>query len=134
MMEQLVEINETLCIALGYTKQELTGKKLDIIFTIATRIFYQTHFFPLLKMQEHAEEIFISLQTKDKEEIPVLLNAERIIINGETRLVHAGIVVRNRKKFEDELIAAKKSAEAALKENTALNTGKAAIAEQYGAA
>ena len=121
---KLIDINETACNALDYTKQELTGEKIDRIFTIATRIFHQTHFFPLLKMQEHAEEIFISLQTKSKEEIPLLLNAERKITNGEATLVYTGIVVRNRKKFEDELIAAKKSAEAALKENTALAEAK----------
>ncbi len=117
---KMVDINETACNALGYKKQELAGKNLDVIFTIATRIFHQTHFFPMLKMQGSANEIFISLQTKAKEEIPVLINAERIIFNDEAALVYTGIVVHNRKKFEDELIAAKKSAEAALRENTAL--------------
>jgi sigma-B regulation protein RsbU (phosphoserine phosphatase) len=121
---KLVEINETACTTLGYTKQELQGEKLDIIFTIATSIFHQTHFFPLLKMQGHANEIFISLQKKNKEEIPVLINAQRIILNDEAALIYTGIVVHNRKKFENELIAAKKSAEAALRENTALEQAR----------
>lgn len=116
----LVAVNEPLCTALGYNKEELMQKKIDLIFTIATRIFYQTHFLPLLQMQGHAEEIYISLQTKNKEELPVLLNAETIVFNGETNFVHTGIAVRNRKKFEDELVAAKKTAENALQQNTAL--------------
>ena len=124
VMDILVDVNETLCRQLGYAKQELLQKKIDSIFTIATRIFYQTHFFPLLKMQGHAEEIYISLQTKNKEEIPVLLNAETIKTDDIIVIVHTAIMVRNRKKFEDELIAAKKVAEDALQQNTALLQAK----------
>lgn len=120
----LLDVNETLCVQLGYTRQELLGKKADILFTLSTRIFQQTHFFPLLKMQGHAEEIFITLQTKTKEHIPVLLNAERKTVNGEAINLYVGIVVHHRKKFEDELIAAKKAAEAALHESTALTQAK----------
>ncbi|MBD0332577.1 MAG: PAS domain-containing protein [Chitinophagaceae bacterium] len=120
----VIDVNETLCTKLGYTKDELLGQKADVIFTLPTRIFHQTHFFPLLKMQGHAEEIYITLQAKNKNQIPVLLNAERKVINGEAVILHTGIIVLNRKKFEDELIAAKKAAEAALHENTALVQAK----------
>src|ERR1044072_3391538 len=77
----LLEVNERLCTVLQYHRDELVGKKNEILFTISTRIFQQTHFFPLLKMQGHAEEIYISLQRKDGEQVPVLINAERKIIN-----------------------------------------------------
>ena len=39
-------VNETLCQLLGYKKEELHQKNVETIFTISTRIFYQTHFFP----------------------------------------------------------------------------------------
>jgi phosphoserine phosphatase RsbU/P len=120
----LLDVNETLCSGLGFLKNELIGKKAEIIFTVSTRIFYQTHLFPLLQMQHYAYEIFIILQTKTNEQIPVLLNAEKKMLNDKTVMVYVGIVVSNRKKFEDELIAAKKEAELALKENTALNDAK----------
>lgn len=120
----LLEVNDRLCEVLQYDPDELIGKKNEIIFPIATRIFQQTHFFPLLKMQGHAEEIYISLKRKDGEEIPVLINAERKII-GETAVSrHVGIIVYNRKKFEEELITARKQAEKALNENTELVKAK----------
>jgi len=120
----IIHCNQFLCTKLGYEKEELVGKKLDTIFTTATRIFQQTHFFPLLKMQGFAEEIFITLQAKSKEQIPVLLNAERKTVEEQDVFIYTGIIVYNRKKFEDELVAAKKAAENALLENTQLQQTK----------
>jgi sigma-B regulation protein RsbU (phosphoserine phosphatase) len=116
----LLDVNDRLCEVLQYDRDELTGKKSEIIFTIATRIFQQTHFFPLLKMQGHAEEIYITLQKKDGEQVPVLMNAERKMVGDTAVTMHVGILVYNRKKFEEELIAAKKEAQNALHESTAL--------------
>ena len=104
----ILEANEKLCAVLGYAKEELLGKKTELFFTLATRIFYQTHFFPLLKMQQSASEIFISLKAKNGTEQPLLLNAESTTENGSVIIRFAGIVVHNRKKFEDELVAARK--------------------------
>ena len=123
----LNSVNATLCHLLGYEKAELQGKNVEFIFTLPTRIFYQTHFFPLLKMQEHAEEIFISLLTKDKQHLPVLLNAKRQQVNSKWFNTCAFIVVQNRKKFEDELVAARHAAEKALTENSALLRAKAEL-------
>lgn len=116
----LINVNGTLTERLGYSREELIGQKVDVLFTLPTRIFQQTHFAPLLKMQGHAEEIFISLQTKEREHVPVLINAARRLIAGEEQIIHVGIEVQNRKQFEEELIAAKKAAEKALSENTEL--------------
>ena len=120
----LLEINDRLCSVLQYQRDELIGKKYDILFTISTRIFQQTHFIPLLKLQGHADEIYISLQRKDGKQIPVLMNAERKIIDDKSVNLYVGIIVQNRKRFEEELIAAKKEAENALNENTALIIAK----------
>lgn len=118
------EANDYLCTGLQYSREELVGKKVDLIFTLATRIFQQTHLFPLLKMQGYAAEIYITLRRRDGEELPVLINAKRST-DTETPVIHfAGVVVQHRKQFEDELIAAKKAAEAALRENTVLQAAK----------
>lgn len=120
----LLEVNAMLCATLGFSKEELLGKKVDEIYTLPSRIFHQTHFSPLLKLQNQASEIFITLQTKAKQPVPVLMNAQRKMIDSQTVNLYVGIVVQNRKKFEDELIAAKKAAEAALQESTVLLQAK----------
>lgn len=121
---KLVEVNERLCTELGYSREELTEEKADIFFTMPTKIFQQTHFFPLLKIQGHAKEIYITLKKNNGEEVPVLINAERKCIEGRNLNLYTGMVVHNRKKFEEELIAAKRTAETALNENTALIEAK----------
>lgn len=126
----ILEVNEKLCAELGFEREELVGRKTDIFFTLSTRIFYQTHFFPLLKMQHSASEIYISLKSRNGAEKPLLLNAERTTENGTGIIRFAGILVHNRKKFEDELVAARKAAETALKENTALQQLKAELQQR----
>lgn len=118
------EVNNFLCTCLQYSREELVGKKVDLIFTLATRIFQQTHLFPLLKMQGYAAEIYITLRRRDGEDLPVLVNAKRSA-DTENGVNHfAGIIVQHRKHFEDELIAAKKAAEPALRKNTVLQAAK----------
>jgi phosphoserine phosphatase RsbU/P len=126
----IVTINETAAAELKYSKPQLQGKDLEKIFTLPTRIFYQTHFFPLVKMQGHAEEIFISLLCSDGEQLPVLLNAKRMDCEGSVVTCCAFIIVRNRKKYEDELVAARKTAEKALNENIDLLKVKNELQQQ----
>lgn len=120
----ITEANNTLCSYLGYSKEELVGRNVEMIFTVPTRIFQQTHLFPLVKMQGHAEEIFLTLLTRKKEQLPVLINAKRRIGSEAAISMYAGIVVQNRKKFEDELVAARKTAEEALNKNIALQQAR----------
>ncbi len=117
-------VNESLCKYLKYSHDELMGQKLENIFTLSTRIFQQTHFYPLLQLKGHAEEIYITLKSKDGTHVPMLINAERIEEHGKLSFYFAGISVSKRKKFEDEIIAAKNAAEKALKENIALKAAQ----------
>ena len=120
-------INASLTKRLGYEHGSLEGKNVEQICTLPTRIFFQTHFFPLIKMQGHAEEIFIMLLSKSGEHVAVLLNAKRMEWQGKTITACACIEVPNRKKFEDELVAARKAAEKALAENTELIEAKSGL-------
>jgi phosphoserine phosphatase RsbU/P len=120
----ILAVNNRLCRQLGFSEKELIGQKQDLFFTVGTRIFQQTHLFPLLTMQGHADEIYITLQTKDKEHLPLLVNVERKVVADRAVNTFVGIVVYNRKKFEDDLVAARNAAEKALNENTALSQAK----------
>ena len=117
----IMEANNTLCNKLGYNPQEIIDQKQDIIFPLATRIFHQTHLLPLLKIKGNANEIFISLQGKNKELFAVIFNIERKIKVDVAVTDYLGIHIEHRNEYENRLISDKKAAESALLENTALN-------------
>ncbi len=123
----IVMANHTLSRWLGYMNDELAGKSIESIFNLATRIFYNTHFFPLLKLHTKAEEIFISLQTKDRNTIPVITTAESRTEDGVMTFHCVFVPVRQRAKYEDEILQAKREAESALRENKHLAELKAAL-------
>lgn len=110
---QIVAANATLQSLLGYDEGELCGRPVESLLPVASRIFYQTHFFPLLKLQGRAEEIYLSLRTKTGAELPVLVNAVRRErgsgVFNDCILVH----VRQRNQYEDEILRAKRAAEEA---------------------
>lgn len=120
----IVHVNDILCRKLGYKIEELIGQKLELIFTLSTRIFQQTHFYPLLELEGVVDEIYITLKRKDGEDIPILVNAIKSDSEDEEYYKFVGIAITKRKRFEEEIIAAKKLAENALKENTSLKSAQ----------
>jgi sigma-B regulation protein RsbU (phosphoserine phosphatase) len=116
--------NEHLCRVLGYDAPALLSMSFDDILTVSSKIFYQTHFFPLLKLHGHAEEIYLTLRQKDGAAAPMLTNATR---QTDGRIICAFMLVRQRKRFEEEILSAKRRAEDALASNEELKTSRAQL-------
>ncbi len=114
-------INSTLLQRLGFLREALEGRSVELILTMGGRIFYQTHFFPMLKLRGSAREIFLLLQTSAGEQVGVLCNADRRERDGAMALDCVFVEVAERKKFEDALLRAKQEAEAASRELTLAN-------------
>ena len=119
---KILETNETLQQWLGFAKHELENKTIDSILTLASRIFYNTHFFPLVKLHSSAEEIFLTLLTQNREDVPVLSNTVRREYEGRVVNICSFIRVFQRKKYEEEILQARRTAEDALRENEALQS------------
>lgn len=107
-------VNATFLEFLEYKMDELTGAKLESIFPIASRVFYQTYFFPLLKLQGKVEEIYFSLRTKQGNDIPMLVNGTRQQRAGSFANNCIFIPIKQRIRYEEEIIKAKKITESAL--------------------
>lgn len=121
---QLIAVNDTLLDLLGYTRDELLGLHIERIMGVAARIFYQTHLFPLVRMHGRADEIYLTLRSAAGESVPVLLNARRAELDGQPISHCVFVRVQERKKYEDELLRAKKAAEEAHAEARAANEAK----------
>ncbi|WP_190552433.1 ATP-binding protein [Trichocoleus sp. FACHB-591] len=118
-------LNATLSQLLGYESNQLEGMPIESILPIASRIFYQTHFFPLLKLHGKVEEIYLLLRAKQGGNIPMLVNAVRQERGGSCCNDCILVPMRQRIQYEDELLQAKKVAEAATQ---AQNQANAALA------
>ncbi len=115
---KIMAVNVTLLNILEYEPEELQGQHIESILPIASRLFYQTHLFPLIKMHGKVDEIFLSLQTKNKKEVPVLINGISRKSKGQIFNDWVFMPMHRRSEYEDQLVRSKKAAEeaAALKE------------------
>jgi PAS domain S-box-containing protein len=104
-------MNRTLQTWLGYTLEDLHGQHIDTILPAASRIFYQTHFFPLLRIHGHVEEVYFPLRRKDGSDIPMLVNASRRA--GELAYDCVFMPMHQRDQYENEILRAKAVAEEA---------------------
>jgi signal transduction histidine kinase len=106
-------VNATLLDLLGYARDEVVGRHVEHVLTVGSRIFYQTHWFPLLRLHGRAEEVFLLLRTRGGEDVGALVNAVRRERGGAAVYDCVLMRVQERRKYEDELLRARKTADLA---------------------
>jgi PAS domain S-box-containing protein len=109
----LTRVNRTLLDLLGYEREEVVGRHVERLLTVGSRIFYQTHWFPLLRLHGRAEEIFVMFRSRGGEDLGMLVNAARYERHGGVAYDCVLMRVQERQKFEDELLRARRAAERA---------------------
>ncbi|MDT7525634.1 sensor domain-containing diguanylate cyclase [Pseudidiomarina sp. GXY010] len=112
---QIVDINQPLLELLAYQVNELMGQSIDKLFSGAGKLFFLTHVFPLMQHQGTVEEMYLRLKDKQNNELPVLVNAVKLPA-ANNGFVMVLLPIHRRFIFEDQLVAAKKEAERALRE------------------
>lgn len=60
---------------LGFGAEEFTGKRFSDLLTIGGKIYFETHLWPLLRMQGFFEEVLMELRSETGEKMRVLTNA-----------------------------------------------------------
>jgi PAS domain S-box-containing protein len=112
----IVRVNRTFLAWTGYEREELLGgKRFQDLLTTGGKIFHETHYSPLLRMQGAVNEINLDVVCKEGGTLPVLLNsvqkkdaAGKLVFN-RTTLFN----ITDRKNYERELVLARKKAEEA---------------------
>lgn len=109
----VVDVNTMLLDMLGAQREEVIGRPFESLLTVSSRIFYQTHLFPLLKLQSSVEELFLTLRRGDGDDVAVLTNVAHREEGGTVMYDAALMRLRERRKWEDEVVRARRSAEEA---------------------
>lgn len=118
------KINLKLLDLLQYKYDEIIGilKFTDLLF-IGEKIYFETHFLPLIHLQGFVKEINFNLRAKDSSRIPVLINASIIKKINTHIYTFEGIVfeISQRKLYEKELLLERKNAEYLTKKLSKIN-------------
>jgi sigma-B regulation protein RsbU (phosphoserine phosphatase) len=110
----IIKANATFLSWTGYTAEELVGRRsLSDLLTPGGRIFFETHYAPLLRMQGSVREIAVELVCRDGRRLPVLLNSvARQEASGPPRISRTVVFdATERRSYEQELLRAKLRAE-----------------------
>ena len=103
--------NATLAEILAMPRDKLVGRHVDGLLSAPSRIFYQTHVFPTLKLQGRVDEVYLALMTAGGAELPVLLNARRRDTPEGPRSDWALMPMKQRNEYENEILKARRRAE-----------------------
>ena len=107
----VVESNDTLLRMLGTRRNCVVGRHIDRILSPGSRIFYQTHLFPLLKSNGKVEELYLSLRSEHGPR-KVLVNGVRSERDGRMVNECIAVSIQRRETYEHELLISRKAAEA----------------------
>lgn len=72
----IAKVNTTFAQWMGQPAVDLVGKPFLSLLSISSRVFYETHFSPLLRMQGSFDEVALDLVPADLDRIAVLANAK----------------------------------------------------------
>ena len=112
---RIIEANHTFAGWVGHDREGLIGSRFQDLLNIAGKIYYETHFAPLLRMQGFFNEVALDIVRKDGSVLPSLVNAiERRDDAGRLRFVRITIFnATDRRRYERELLDARRDAEQA---------------------
>jgi sigma-B regulation protein RsbU (phosphoserine phosphatase) len=121
---RIVKANATFSKWMGWPVDQLIGKRFLDLLNIAGRIFYETHFAPLLRMQGFFNEVALDLVTQQGKRLPVLVNAaERRDATGKHLFTRLTIFnATDRRRYERELVEARAALEASLLDERATSS------------
>ncbi|HZG36380.1 MAG TPA: PAS domain S-box protein [Gaiellaceae bacterium] len=112
---EIVRVNATLLAWTGHRREDLVGRKrFHDLLPPGARIYYETHYAPLLQMQGSVREIAVELVRVDGTRLPVLLNSTLVRgDDGAPRAVRTTVFdATERRRYERELLRARADAEA----------------------
>jgi serine/threonine-protein kinase RsbW len=111
----IVKVNKTFLDWTGYDRADLIGRKrFRDLLSAGGRIYHETHYAPLLRLQSEVHEVALDVVCTDGRRLPALVNS---VLgrdeHGEPRVIRTTVFnATERRRYERELLLARRSAEA----------------------
>ena len=111
----VVKVNETFLTWTGYQRADLVGRRrFRDLLSSGGQIYHETHYAPLLAMQDDVHEIAFDVVCADGRQLPTLINS---VLGrgpaGEPRTIRTMVFnATERRSYERELVHARQTAEA----------------------
>lgn len=119
----IIKANQTFLTLTGYPREAVVGRKrFAELLPAGGRLYHETHFAPMLRMQGSAREIALELVCADGSRLPVLVNAvlESDSAGNPVVIRTAVFDASHRRRYEQELLREKERAEVSEARATAL--------------
>lgn len=115
--------NRTLLEWLGMAAESAAPRRFQDLLNVAGKVFFETHFAPLLRMQGFFNEVALDLVDRGGRLVPVLVNATELLDSAGKPSGIAMVLFKaaDRRRYEHELLLARREAEAAGAELRLLN-------------
>lgn len=113
---RIVRVNTTLCEWLGYSETQLTdGRRVQDLLNVPGRIYFDTHLLPHLSLSAEVSEVAFDLLRADGSTLPILLHARLNASQSSLPRWYRFTIfnARERRRYERELLAARRDAERA---------------------
>lgn len=110
----IAKINATLLGWLGLRRDQVVGaRRFADLLTVGGRLYHETHFAPLLRMQGELHGVALELATADGGRLPVLVTSTvKTGGDGQPLLIRTTVLdARERRAYERELLAARREAD-----------------------
>ena len=127
---EIVKVNGTLLAWTGFERGDVLGRRFQDLLTAGGRIYHETHYAPLLRMQGEVREIALEIICAGGRRMSVLVNSVlRTDDAGEPRFVRTTVFdATHRRRYERELVRAREGERAARMRTERLQRLSAALA------
>jgi signal transduction histidine kinase/CheY-like chemotaxis protein len=115
----IIRANQTLLTWLNRPRDSVVGQlRFQQLLSVGSQIYYETHYAPLLQMQGVVNEIALEMRRADGSACPVVASARQVLnADGTHRLNRVTLFdSTDRRRYEHELLVARRQAEAAVGE------------------
>ncbi|WP_327676694.1 PP2C family protein-serine/threonine phosphatase [Streptomyces sp. NBC_00467] len=112
----IAKINATLLTWLGRERDDVVGRvRFADLLTVGGKLYHETHFAPLLRMQGEINGIALEIKASDGSRMPVLVSSRvKSSSDGDPILIRTSVFdARDRRAYETELLRSRKAAEEA---------------------